>query len=237
MWLASARIGPHPARLRRLVAVCLIAALLAAPDTSAQVRVVETLPVPEESSTQNVSHQLQLSMVTFLGTRWTVSDIQAAVRDAAPLLAQCGITLARSALHILEAPRRFHFYSTSVSRELLGAISVATPAVFFVEDTLHVPGYDAEAIGVANSVNRRELANTVWVAHGARDLPHVLAHELVHVLADNGEHSDEPGNLMRAETSPLNRRLSAAQCERVRAHGMANGLLTARDQPPRGGWR
>jgi hypothetical protein len=45
------------------------------------------------------------------------------------------------------------------------------------------------------------------------------------VLSDSGEHSDEPGNLMRVETSPDNTRLSDAQCRRLRERGAANGLL------------
>ena len=61
---------------------------------------------------------------------------------------------------------------------------------------------------------RPELADTVWIAHGARDLPLALAHELVHLLSDSGEHSSAPGNLMLPETSPANVRLSGAQCER-----------------------
>ena len=55
-----------------------------------------------------------------------------------------------------------------------------------------------------------------------------LAHaelRIVHVLSDSGEHSDEPGNLMRAETAPGNDTLTAAQCERLRSRGEANGLL------------
>ena len=52
-----------------------------------------------------------------------------------------------------------------------------------------------------------------------------LAHELAHVLMDSGEHTDEPGNLMRDETTPANTLLSVAQCARLRKNGVANGLL------------
>jgi hypothetical protein len=97
--------------------------------------------------------------------------------------------------------------------------------VFFVEDTRNDPAFDAEAVGRANSTRRPELVNTVWVAHGARDLPFALAHELVHVLSDSGKHTDEPRNLMRSETAPENTQLNAAQCERMRSRGAANGLL------------
>jgi hypothetical protein len=108
---------------------------------------------------------------------------------------------------------------------LLQDLQVSKPAIFFVDETLNRPAYDAEAIGLANAATRPELANTVWVAHGARDLPLALAHELAHVLSDSGEHSEEPRNLMRAATSPENTRLSDAQCRRLRERGEANGLL------------
>ena len=58
-----------------------------------------------------------------------------------------------------------------------------------------------------------------------RDPGIALAHELAHVLMDSGEHSDAERNLMREETSPRNRSLSAAQCTRLRDTGRANGLL------------
>ena len=193
-----------------------------------QVRVVETLAVPKEQLpvARGASHELRLSLYTFRGTRWVPREIVAAVLDSARLLAQCGVALAGVELRVLEAPRRFHFYSTPVSRELLREVAVSKPAIFYVNDTLNQPAYDAEAIGLANAATRPELANTIWFAYGSRDLPLVLAHELVHVLSDSGDHSDEPGNLMRAETSPANTRLSDAQCHRLRSRGEANGLLT-----------
>ena len=66
------------------------------------------------------------------------------------------------------------------------------------------------------------------MVRGARDLDVVLAHELAHVLMDSGEHSQEPGNLMREETTPGNTRLSGVQCTRLRDTATANGLLAPR---------
>jgi len=190
-------------------------------------RVVETRalsgqPLP---ALPGATHELRLSLYAFRGSLWTQREIEPAILEAARLLARCGVALAGAELRLLDAPRRFHFYSTPVARELLQGLPVSKPAIFFVDDTLNRPAYDAEAIGLANAATRPELANTVWVAHGARDLPLALAHELAHVLSDSGEHSDEPGNLMRAATSPENTRLSDAQCERLRERGAANGLL------------
>ena len=100
------------------------------------------------------------------------------------------------------------------------------PAIYLVRDTLNRPAFDAEAIGRGNSRTRPELADTVWITAAARDAGIVLAHELAHVLMDNGEHSDEPGNLMRDQTTAGSTALSAAQCARLRDTGSGNGLLT-----------
>ena len=218
--------------LRRLTGpVFCCAALLPAAGMAAQAaepaRVVETraLSGQELPVAPGATHELRLSLYAFRGSLWTQREIEPAVLEAARLLARCGVALAGAELRLLEAPRRFHFYSTPVARELLQDLQVSKPAIFFVDETLNRPAYDAEAIGLANAATRPELANTVWVAHGARDLPLVLAHELAHVLSDSGEHSEEPRNLMRAATSPENTRLSDAQCRRLRERGEANGLL------------
>jgi len=116
-------------------------------------------------------------------------------------------------------------FSTPAARELARAYPVPRPAVYLVRDTKSRPAFDAEAIGRGNSGTRPEIADTVWMTAASRDPGVALAHELAHVLMDSGEHSDEEGNLMRDETSRRNRRLSAAQCARLRDTGKANGLL------------
>lgn len=193
-----------------------------------QIRIIETQSIPIERipARAGISHELRLSLYMLWGTRWARREIVAAVLEGAELLEQCGVVLAGADLRLLEAPHRFRDYHTPTSRELLRRIKVAKPAVFFVDDTLNNPAFDAEAIGRENSVTRPELVDTVWIAHGARDLPHTFVHELVHVLSDDGEHSNEPGNLMRAHTSRRNTRLTDVQCARMRSRGEANGLLT-----------
>ena len=201
--------------------------LAATPLALAQVVNVEVRrlpPVPAIGAT----HELVLHLNTFRGTRWQVDEIMSAYAHAGRLLGQCGVAFASAELRVLAAPRRFHYYQTPVSRELVRTMQVGKPAVFFVEDTRNNPAFDAEAIGRANAFGRPELVNTVWVAHGARDLPYALAHELVHVLSDSGGHTSESGNLMQAETSPQNATLNAAQCALLRSRGEANGLLRRR---------
>ena len=193
--------------------------------TIAEVRAINHGQLPLIS---NATHDLTLYAHTFRGTRWQSDEIIAAVLEAGRLLAQCDIALAGTELRVIDAPRRFHYFYTPASRELLRTLKAPRPALFFVEDTRNRPAYDAEAIGLKNSKPRPELAHTLWVAHGARDLPYAIAHELVHVLSDSGAHSDEPGNLMREETAPGNDRLTSAQCELIRSRGAANGLLRAK---------
>lgn len=194
---------------------------------AADVSTIETraIALHEAGVPPGATGGLRLSLFVFQGTRWSQDEIEPAVVRSARLLGQCGVALEHAALHVLETPQRFHVYSTPVARELLRKLSVTKPAVFFVQDTANSPAYEAEAIGRGNASSRPELADTVWIAYGARDLAQVLAHELVHVVSDSGEHSDEPDNLMAADTSAASTRLSPVQCERLRSRGSANGLL------------
>ena len=210
----------------RSLAVALLAATSLAPAAEGtrviDVRAIDTRKLVPAA---NGTHQLTLYAHTFGGTRWKPDEVIEAVVGAARLLVQCGITLTAAELRTVEAPAALRYFDTPRSRVLLRNLDAPRPAVFFVEDTKNDPAFDAEAVGRANSARRPELVNTVWVAHGARDLPFALAHELVHVLSDSGEHTDEPRNLMRSETAPENTQLNAAQCERMRSRGEANGLL------------
>ena len=206
--------------------------LAASPLTPAQgVRVAATeLLAPPAAA--GASHDLALVVHMFRASRWDATEVRTAVTAGGQVLAQCGIAVPAVQLHELEAPQRFHFYATRTSRELLRELPTTKPAVFFVEDNLNRPAFDAEAIGRANAGSRPELTDTVWIAHGTPDLAIALAHELVHVLVDSGEHSDAPGNLMRPQTAPGNLSLSDAQCSRLRSRGEANGLLKARMLKP-----
>jgi len=210
------------------------AALLLAAGTAASaadaVTVIETRSLPPEllPAPKDATHDLKLSLYAFKGSRWLPADITGAVLDALPMLAQCGVAVASVEFRILDGPLKFRFFSTPVSRELLREYAVVKPALLFVDDTYSQPAYDAEAIGLSNAQTRPELANTIWFAYGAHDLPFAIAHELVHVLSDSGDHSDAPGNLMRPATAPANTRLTDVQCNRLRTAAEANGLITRR---------
>jgi len=168
---------------------------------------------------------LRLTLVHFAGGAWQEGDIVATAEQAAKILAQCGIAPGKMDLVRVDAEPRFRTFHTPTSRELARRLQPRAPAVYFVDGTRQRPAFDAEAIGRGNSRTRPELADSVWIVHDARDPALALAHELAHVLMDSGEHSEEPGNLMRDQTAPGNTQLSAAQCARLRDTGLANGLL------------
>jgi hypothetical protein len=170
---------------------------------------------------------LLLTLVYFPGGSWQEADIRAAASRAGQILGQCGIAPVTIEVVRAEVDPRYRVFHTPASRELARTLRPARPAIFFVEATRQDPAFDAEAVGRGNSRGRPELRDTVWVVKGARDLEVVLAHELAHVLMDSGEHSVEPGNLMREETAPGATRLTDAQCGRLRETGSANGLLRA----------
>jgi hypothetical protein len=174
------------------------------------------------------AYALRLTLVHFAGGSWQAEEIVAAAAQATRILAQCGIASREPELLRVDVEARFRYFHTPTSRELARKLQPRTPAVYFADGTRQDPAFDAEAIGRGNSRTRPELQDTVWITRGARDPAIVLAHELAHVLMDSGEHSQEPGNLMRDETAPENTRLTDAQCARLRDAGQANGLLAPR---------
>ncbi len=176
------------------------------------------------------THTLKLALAYFAGTGRAPESMIAATRSAATILGQCGVLFSALELYRLEDSARYHYYVTARARELARRVPLPRPTIYFVIDTLQRPAFDAEAIGRGNSKTRPELTDTVWVMLDAPDLGIVLAHELVHVLMDSGEHVDEAGNLMRGETAPENTRLDAGQCTRLRDTATANGLLHRLEQ-------
>jgi len=172
--------------------------------------------------------ELRLSLAYLDQSGWTAESITAAAVESARILGQCGLQLKAIELIRIAAPGRYRDFFTPVSRELAATLQLGKPTVYFVAGTRQRPAFDAEAIGRGNSRSRPELRDTVWITLGTRDLGITMTHELVHVLMDSGEHSEEPGNLMRDETAPGNTRLSQGQCERLRAVGTANDLLRIR---------
>lgn len=178
-----------------------------------------------KSAPAKTTHLLHLTAVKLDGSGWTDKRVLDVVRSAGRVFARCGVKLERVELVSLAVPPSYLDLATPVARELARDYRVARPAVYFVRNTRSSPAFEAEAFGRGNTKSRPELADTVWITANARDPGIALAHELAHVLMDAGEHSDEPGNLMRDETSAQNAALTPAQCARLRDTATGNGLL------------
>lgn len=198
------------------------------PEDRSPLHVVSHLTVDvKESAIRGTvpTHRMRLSIAVMRDAGWRAEEVLESAQQAATILGQCGIRTGPIDLYELDGPKRYRSLFTPVSRELAKQIALPKPTIFFVADTLNQPAFDAEAVGRGNSRSRPEMADTVWIASGARDLPVVIAHELAHVLADSGRHSNDAGNLMREETSKDATQLTAAQCEAIVDTAGANGLL------------
>ncbi len=192
------------------------------------IAVIERRELMLETVRGSPTHEMRPTLAYLEGSGWTPELIVAAANESARILRQCGVELRTAELVRVVAPGRFHNFLTPLSRELAAVLQLGKPTVYFVADTGQRPAFEAEAIGRGNSRTRPELRDTVWITRVTRDLGIAMTHELVHVLMDSGEHSEEPENLMREETAPGNRRLTAAQCKRLRETGRTNGLLAPR---------
>jgi hypothetical protein len=229
--LAVLKFRTHnPVMHRMLPAVfALVCAAAWAQQDGERIREVERhyLDAEQFPAVPEANYELQITLAMFTQSRWSRDKILAAVRQAAEILAPCGVRTVRAELKVIEAPRRYRFYFTPVSRRLARELPLSRPAAYFVEDTLNQPAFEAEAIGRGNAEGRAELTDTVWLAYDVREPGIALAHELAHLLMNSGEHSDGPGNLMREDTAPQNTFLTPMQCALITTSGAQNGLLHA----------
>ena len=178
----------------------------------------------DEGAEPSHTHTVALDVVILSGTGWRIPEIRRAVGRAAEILAQCEVSVARARVRMVEAPRRLRYLDDTWSRQLVKRLDPTRPAVFFVEETLREPAFEAEAFGQGNTRRRPMMRDTVWITRAAKEVGVVLAHELFHVLADLGRHEADPGNLMHERTDGGNTRLHDWQCERLRKVATAFGL-------------
>jgi hypothetical protein len=207
--------------------IALVAVAQSAPDTPLPVVRTWTMTAADLATVTSPPphYRVRLMAATLRGARWRPEAILDAIRGAAAILGQCGLQVETVELREFDGPREYRDLRTAVSREYAQRAGLRKPALFFVDDTRQQPAFDAEAIGRGNAATRPEMADTVWITAGARDLPLVLAHELVHVLTDSGAHAAAPGNLMREDTAATNTILTAAQCSALQQAGMTHGLV------------
>ena len=171
------------------------------------------------------SDRFQPTLVMINDSGWDGNEILQLVQRSADIIRQCGIDLLPAKMLEVSAPDGVRDFSRSNAKLLTEKFGSQGPRVFFVRDTLDRPAFEAVTFGTANSKSHPALRFTVWITAATHD-PHIaLAHELAHVLLDDGSHPQSPGNLMRSDTSSDNVELSAKQCTRMRHMARLNGLL------------
>ena len=156
-----------------------------------------------------------------LDAAWGGDAVSRALLTAGELLAQCELGFRVTGIYTFEGSEYLRDLDAGASRTLLesfwrqqsGAINLV-----FARDSHMQNVYDGQAFGRANSRARPWLTGSAWFLQGVRDLPQVIAHELFHVLANDGSHAPGADNLMSAQTGPEKTQLTAAQCALARSY-------------------
>lgn len=172
----------------------------------------------------NTNYHLPVT-VNILDQRWTKSKIDDSFKHLNQIFKQCEITASVETLNSINAPEYLNDLSTGHALSLRRQIGPAALSVFFADDTRMDPQFDAEAFGEGNTGNRPWMTNTLWLTFGIEDSGIALAHELFHIIANDGSHTRESGNLMQDRTNPANTILTKEQCDSVVNNGLAVELL------------
>ena len=163
----------------------------------------------------NLATEVTLNLVA-LDKAWTTQKIKSAIDQVNTIYAQCGFAIGAKQLFRVEGASYISNLSPgnalTLQRHLEEKLVPDAATIFFATDTDMQVKFDAEAFGRANTGNRPWMQNTVWISSVTPDTGNAIAHELFHVLANSGQHSNEEGNLMQQRTSPENTRLSEEQC-------------------------
>jgi hypothetical protein len=168
---------------------------------------------------------LRPTFAYFEATAWNRSRLRRYAREAASILARCAIFIPVIDVRVLNGPERLRYFRDANASQIVRSLALPKPTIYFVRDTLQAPAFEAEAIGKGNSASRPLLRDTIWVVEDIRDPGIALAHELVHVLMDSGDHEERTGNLMRADTSAGHTALTPEQCNAIAQAGTRNRLL------------
>lgn len=179
-----------------------------------------------ELHTANSTQLLDLD-VLILDSNWTQSAVSTLLTQAFDLLSGCRVGVGEIAIKSIEVPDYLRHLSIGSAYTLLGAEPQKVMTVVLANDTRMLDAYEAEAFGLGNTRTRPWLRNSVWLTRTISHPGNALAHELYHVLANDGRHSDEPGNLMHARTSTQNVDLTDAQCQRMVMFASQHGLIRA----------
>lgn len=175
----------------------------------------------------NASSGLRLDLdFLLLDPEWSIAEVGVALQQAFRILAQCGVVAGDVTGYTIRADDYLLDLSTGSARSLLETVAAQQPTLVFARDTRMREAYLGEAFGYANTRHRPWLRNSVWLMRGVDDAGIALAHELYHVLANNGDHLRGRPNLMQPDTRPQSTGLTPQQCRLAQDTGIANGLLS-----------
>ncbi|MBX2869183.1 MAG: S8 family serine peptidase [Acidiferrobacterales bacterium] len=164
--------------------------------------------------------------ILLLDERWNVEEVQLAISAAAKVLSTCKIAIQSRETFKMKSDAYLKDLSVGTAHTVLSAFHKLRPVdgtadaitlVFARDSRMHIQ-YEAEAFGEGNTRSRPWLKNSLWVALGARDLDVTIAHELFHILSNDGRHVADSNNLMSAETSGNNVELTDLQCQSARQY-------------------
>ena len=198
------------------------------PDPLAQptdVSLIRKRHIEKVATVDSKTLKLDLSIVVLEESGWRDSQIPGLIDRIDHILSQCSIRVTRVREYVLRVSPRLLDFDAATSHTLVNQTNIPKPILFMMRDTLRDPAYEGEAFGKANSRYREWLQNTIWVIASITDPDVGIAHELLHVLSDSGEHVSEQGNLMQANTRRGEIYLKPTQCQRARQTALANGLL------------
>lgn len=159
---------------------------------------------------------------------WEDERVDRALQQAAGILSHCGFVLNPVSVKRVAAPDYLKDLSGNASRTLMEVLRRTGQnrrlTLVFARDTTMATQFDGEAFGRANTRNRPWLQDSVWLTNVVTDEGLALAHEMFHVLANSGDHVDNPKNLMSEHTSGDNTALFPGQCRLAREKAQSNSL-------------
>jgi len=175
---------------------------------------VQTLTRDVPTNADEKEHTLSLPLSVFvLNDRWTNEQVSESLLQAETILSQCQISFHSVTISQLSVPEYMQDLDTGPARTLLAALendSEFQPIkVFFARDTRMLIPTDGASFAPANTRRRPWLQDSVWLMENIDDSGVALAHELFHVLSNDGAHTRAENNLMQPSTSPTNIQLQS----------------------------
>ena len=172
-------------------------------------------------SVENTGHgaadrKLSLNVLQ-LDPRWQTAAVKTAIDEVNTILLQCGIAVTEIKYFGTKTPDYLQDLETGTAYTVLSRFRELHPGennilLLLARHNRMQIDFEAQAFGQANTATRPWLEDTLWIMHGARDVPIALAHELMHILSNSGEHAPSPQNLMSADTDAKGTLLTPAQC-------------------------